>query len=676
MWYTGKYRRHLCDMHIDEWDDSFLSEFDADAYYNNLKIANVQSAMIYLQSHVGLCNFPTKVGKMHKAFVGREYTMKYLIEKCRNNGIDVVGYYSLVYNTLEHDRHPEWRLVHEMGRSRRVDCVEHADGASFASGRYGLCCPNNPEYREFVLKQIDEMAEYAKVDGMFYDMTFWPHYCHCKYCKERYAKEVGGEMPLWDFKPTEEWNRYVKKRLEWMAEFANLVTAYTKEKMPGVSVEHNVAHAVTVNNIYNSGKGVCDACDYVGGDLYGTSYLQSFACKFYSGLTKNQPYEYMFSRCEPTLGFHTLTKSYERTLSSVMLTCANHGATLFIDAIDPVGTQDVRVYEQIGKIFEYESKYEKYIRGELIADVGIFFGLLSKFEDNSNPYCNGTCARKLSENFVKFNVPHGVVSQNGDFDKYKVIFVPQITDEETEDTDRIIEYIRNGGNIIFSGARNTKLINVLLGVECTEYSKSNSTYLAPKSGYEDLFGGFSNKYPLQIPGYIPLVDNVKNGEVIATVKLPYTNNGELRFASIHSNPPGIDTDYPAVIEGRYGNGKFIWLAHCPEICDEYQYTEIMINLIRRLIGSEFPIVNTSPEDVEVIGYKDDKEYFVSAVLLNDSYHARNIYPFSISVKVDAKVKDVLLLPNETHVDFIEKNGYVSFDTDNFHIFDMFKIVTE
>jgi hypothetical protein len=36
-WYTNSFRRNLVDMHIDDWDDSFLSEFDPKAYCDCLK---------------------------------------------------------------------------------------------------------------------------------------------------------------------------------------------------------------------------------------------------------------------------------------------------------------------------------------------------------------------------------------------------------------------------------------------------------------------------------------------------------------------------------------------------------------------------------------------------------------------------------------------------------------
>ena len=56
MWYTNSYRRHLCDMHIDEWNDTFLSAFSPEEYFKNLEKAHIQNAMLYFQSHVGLCS--------------------------------------------------------------------------------------------------------------------------------------------------------------------------------------------------------------------------------------------------------------------------------------------------------------------------------------------------------------------------------------------------------------------------------------------------------------------------------------------------------------------------------------------------------------------------------------------------------------------------------------------
>ena len=46
MWYKNSYRRHLCDMHIDDWDEEFLSKFSPEEYFENLKKANTVVSLI------------------------------------------------------------------------------------------------------------------------------------------------------------------------------------------------------------------------------------------------------------------------------------------------------------------------------------------------------------------------------------------------------------------------------------------------------------------------------------------------------------------------------------------------------------------------------------------------------------------------------------------------------
>ncbi|MCL2160102.1 MAG: alpha-L-fucosidase, partial [Oscillospiraceae bacterium] len=233
MWYTKSYRRNLVDMHIDDWSPEFLSEFSVDDYYDNLKSGKIQSPMIYLHSHVGHCYWPTKTGHMHSALSGREDLIKRLIDKCRAGGMDAVGYYSLIFNTYEEDRHPEWRIQDSEGKSPRQK-----------GGRYGMCCPNNMEYRKFVFSQIEEIAEYFVLDGMFYDMTFWPEICRCEECKKRFKREEGGELPQNIDWHDETWLSFERKRREWLGEFAMAVTNESKRLMPEVSVEHNYACGV------------------------------------------------------------------------------------------------------------------------------------------------------------------------------------------------------------------------------------------------------------------------------------------------------------------------------------------------------------------------------------------------------------------------------------------------
>ena len=72
-WYATAYRRAVIDMHIPDWDDAFLSRFDAGQYVAMLGKARAQSIVAYAMSHVGLFNYPTKVGRQHRNLEGRQH---------------------------------------------------------------------------------------------------------------------------------------------------------------------------------------------------------------------------------------------------------------------------------------------------------------------------------------------------------------------------------------------------------------------------------------------------------------------------------------------------------------------------------------------------------------------------------------------------------------------------
>lgn len=671
MWYKNSFRRHLLDMHIDDWNPEFLSKLNISEYFENLKRAKIENAMIYLQSHVGLCYYPTKSGKMHNALVGKEDTMRRLADLCRENGITVTGYYSLIYNNWAHDNYPEWRMVDESGKSKRESNSNlYSTFAENDVFRYGLCCPNNPDYRKFVAEQIKEMAEYFTLDGMFFDMLFWPHTCYCRHCRKRWNDEVGGEIPKKDWNSSE-WLLHMEKRREWMGEFAMWAAKLVKELMGGISVEHNFACAIVDDGTLAIAEPVNEASDYAGGDLYGGIYRQSFTCKFYRNITRNQPFEYMFSRCEPNLSKHTVTKSKDVMLSSVFLTTAHHGATLVIDAIDPIGTMDKRVYERLGEVFSETMPYEKYFGGDMIEDVGIYYSLKSKFNAHGEPYNIHTCAVNTMDTLVFNNVSCGVTGAYHDISKYNILIASCLTDQDDYDAERIAEYVRCGGNLYFSGGDNKKLMEIFFGAKFKGRTRENVVYIAPEYKYESEFEYFTKKYPLHFDGTAPIYEC--DTEPCAKLVLPYTAQDEMRFASIHSNPPGIKTEIPALLYKEFGKGKVIWSALPIEAIEHYDYRRIFMNLLR-LFKADMTVESDAPKDIELVSFRDGSNIRISTVLLNSDYKARKTQEFTISAKSDVPPKAVRLLPNGEPISFEYKNGRVIFKTRELNIYNMYEIV--
>ena len=677
MWYEKSFRRHLCDMHIDDWDSEYMSKFSPEEYYENLKRENVQSVMIPLQSHTGLCHYPTKTGKMHNSFIGKEDAMKRFIDLCHEGGISVVAYYSVTYNNWAHDNHPDWRMLTTRGTSMFGDVsAEHGVFASNPIFRYGICCPNNMDYREFTKKQIHEMVEYADLDCLFYDMLFWVHPCYCDKCKERFLKETGHEIPMKEDYQNPVWKLFEEKRREWMGEFAQLITDETKAAKPDISVYHNFATAV-INRNKGNAEGVNKACDFVGGDLYGNMYSHSFVCKFYRNITNNQPFEYMFSRCDPNLSTHTSIKSDDRIRSAIFTTAAHHGATMVIDAINVDGTMDSRVFDRMGKLLAEQIPYEKYFTGDMIEDVGVYYSLRSKFNAHGFGYNTQTCSENATENLIAHNISCGVTGGWHDISQYKILSASCLTEEDKYDYNRIIDYVKNGGKLYISGGDCHGLLKEFFGAEVERFTDESVVYISPTEKCGDTFEWFNEFSPMPYECTAPVLKGFRKEDVIATLNLPHTIRETEKFAAIHSNPPGHNTDIPALLLTNYGKGKVLWMGlPIEDLRVAEQYRRIYTKLLTNLLGYEPTVKTTAPIDVEVVAFKDGDDYTVSSVLLNDRDYARFVEPFTVSIKTDKKPAKLLQLPEEKEIPFTYEDGYLTYDVPGLKMFDMKKIITE
>ncbi len=663
-WYSNRYRRHLCDMHIDGWDERFLSEFSPEDYVTNLLAAKINAPMLYFQSHAGWCYYPTKFDCVHPAFREQPDRMRRLVDLCHEHGMAVVGYYSLNYNTWAHDQQPDWRMVDRNGLSNRER----------DNSRYGFCCPNNADYRKFVRDQIQEMLTYFKVEGMFYDMPFWPQTCYCEKCRARWAAEVGGEMPTNDHDPR--WEKLLERKRTWMGEWAQEVTDYTKAICPEISVEHNFANAIAGGADLAISDAVNEACDYTGGDLYKGLYSQSFTCKYFHAVTKNQPFEYMTTRA-PDLGKHTIIKSERELLTEVMITCAHSGASLIIDAIDPVGTLDKRVYRTVGNVFEQEEPYEKYLGGTILMDAAVIYDLPSKALRHGQHFSNHDAALQAATTLLQAHVPTGVVTyrQMNTLQQYPVLIAPLLHTLSEEAIEALMSYVWDGGRLYVSGAEDESLIARLLGAKVKGFTEHQRTYIAPIQGQEPLFDDYSSKYPLPFDMCAPMLESLSaECEVLAHVALPYTTQNNRLFASIHSDPPGESTNIPAVIRRKLGKGEVLWCAMPVELDSAAAPRRIFLNLLR-LIGMRPRLETSASRIVEIVVMKDEMGLRVSAVRLSDEFDGK-LPAFEVNIQSDQAPEKVMLLPDETDIPFEYADGWIRFQARALDTFDMYRLQTK
>jgi hypothetical protein len=681
-WYEKSYRRNLVDMHIDDWDESFLSRLDPKTYVELLKKAQVQSAMVYANSHVGYCYWPSKTGEMHRGIGGRD-VFGQITALCHKEGMDVVAYYTLIYNNWAYGHDPSWRIVDVKGRGSRE--------RSGRAARYGVCCPNSPGHRDFVERQLRELCTSYEFEGIFLDMTFWPAVCYCSWCRERFAREVDGEIPTTIDWRDPRWLTFQKKREEWLVEFAAFATGTVKSCNPDISVEHQ-SSVYTQNWMFGTTLGLAPHNDYLGGDFYGGFAQQSFICKLYDSVTPNKPAEFMTSRCYPGLVDHTTLKSKEMLELHTYLALAHNAAFLFIDAIDPAGTLNPKVYETMGQIFDKSKHYEPYLGGSMCQDVGVYFSLDSKmdFADNGKqvdaggwrvPHLDAAlgATRTLREN----HIPFGVISKNNleDTSAYQVIVLPNLLMMSEEEVEGIRRFVADGGSLYASGSASPTLLNGVFGISLEGETPERVTYIAPTpKGRALVMTDVDPNYPLTVFQPQAKARASNRDEVLATLTLPYTDPADVtKLASIHSDPPGVTTDYAAVIYRPHGKGRVMWVSAPLETAEPAPHRKVFAQMVRELASRPFSFEAEAPAAVEVTVFNqpDKKRYLINLVNAQEQLPPIPVFDAVVRVRTqDRKVVRAALLPDEEPLPFTAKGEYAEIVVPRLDIFSMLMLVYE
>ena len=641
-------------MHIADWDERFLSQFDPQRYVETVCLAQPTAAMVYAHSHAGHCYYPTEVGHQHASLHGRNIFGE-VIDGFHKRGLDVIAYYSLIVDDDAYRAHADWRIV----------LVNGEDAAE--KSRFGVCCPNSP-YREYAALHVAELCKRFQFEGIFLDMTFWPKVCYCPHCQRRFAAEAGGPLPKVINWEDPSWVRFQRKREAWLVEFAHDITRAIRNVAPGVSIQHQ-GSTYLLDWRFGVTERLAAANDYLGGDFYGDALEGSVARKLYHNLSPHLPFEFMTSFCVNVQN-HTARKPKELLQAKASACLADGAAFLFIDAIDPVGTLNPATYERMGQVFEATRPYERFVGGDLVQDVAIYISTEAKHDpadngkavddprlSNARPHVDAmVCVARTP---IEEHIPFGVITRNslGRLARHKLIILPNVLALGPEEAEAFRAYVRGGGALYAS--RHTSLITSdgvrhadflladVLGISFAGETREAFTYIAPIAGAEALFSGYTAPWPLPLDHAQVLIKAHPGTQVLGYTVLPYTDPAEpRRFASIHSNPPGIPTAYPAVTLNRYGRGKAIYVAGALEGMDIHRDT--FSNLVRSLTGP-FSVEAQAPKAVEVTTFHQRERTRSLISLVNFQKQLPNIPVSGVRIRVrlaGQSVKQLFLLPWE------------------------------
>lgn len=672
-WFQKSLHRLLVDMHIPDWKEEFLKDFSADNYAEMMKLAKVDTAILYTGNCLGLCFFPTKVGFPHKSLKGRDLVGE-VLEACRKREINTQLYLN-VWSRAAYEAHPEWRVIMYDGQGT----------ADHYSNRFGICCPNTG-FGKYFLELLGELADRYETCGYWIDMIGNYTYCLCPACQERFRKETS-----YDSLPGKvDWNdpcflTFMECRSRWLGEFAKAIYDTVKKKykertvtLQTASIGHGCASGLKEDFFQSS--------DFLAGDFTGGSTEQSSICKLFHALSKYRPIEFMTPRCE-TLNHHTTPRSYDSLFMRSYAAIANQASFTLIDAIDPYGTLDRRFYEKAAGINSSYARYAKYISGstELKMDVGIFWSLESLIdpfstqtvEDASNKppwHFNDTrqlLAGLLQSEHLLFGFVKGKSPE--ELAKVPLIILNNTSSLTNKECALLEEYVCNGGCLYASGTsslfdpekgmRSDFALAKVFGVHTKGERSRKIAYIAP--AFEDALPGVTREYPLMLNEEVMLVerdpDTLLMGDLMLSISTP---EERFQFGSAISNPPMISTEHPVLVRHKYGRGEVIYCAGELEKLPFDFHKKVFGGLLKSLLRNNIVETN-APNFVECTLFDDPEKnrYLFSCLNLPKDLPPMPIPDLYFHVRLpgDKKVKRVLLAPEEKPIPFTQEDGLIKLE---------------
>jgi hypothetical protein len=661
--YIGRYRRMLLDMHIPDWDDRFLASHDPKELVRCYGLAGVDAVMLYCKSHVGLCYWPTSVGRKHPGVEGD--AVRATVRLLHERDILVCAYTSVAYDREAVVRDPDLSVVP----------AHDPKGRTAMWPRWSVVCLNKRRYLDEEKALYTELLQAYPFDAFFLDMAFWPCVCVCDDCRRRYRDEESADIPKVVDWESVEWARYQAARERWADEFMQELISHARS-LVDVPVYHNFACSFigwmggTPLRAYRSDS-------FLGADLTGGRDEQLFATKLMRATSANLPGEYMTPRA-PNMQDHISVKTEGEMTLQALGALATGSAVLFIDAIDPDGKLEPDVYEQVGRVNARYASFEPLIGGEHVADVGVYFSS-DAFVDLSQ---NGTPLEKAGASgrsvhlesavgatrvLQREHIASGVVTyrQLTDLTRYPVLIVPDLVRITEDEAEAFRDYVFAGGSLYASGRTallstdGTRHDDFLLadtfGVHYEMDEPGAQIFVRPVN--DDLMNAI---HPQRFVGWSagpmpPRISAAPRAQTLATLSLPYAypapgTHLDTDWASTYSMPPWSHTDVPVVVEHEFGDGRAIYSSFPLERDTLPAGRALFGSLVRRLLGDRATVsADAHPAVwVEAFHQADERRFVVNLVNFAED-HA----PIPTEVVVRLRLPDSTVVERKTMLEVFE-----------------------
>lgn len=533
-----RFRQIHLDFHTSELIEDIAGGFDPEEFALTLKNAHVNSVTCFARCHHGMIYYDSKVNKERiHPYLKEKDLIKKQIEACHKYDIKVPVYTTVQWDYYTAIRHPEWLV-------RKPDGT--CEGEYFnVDGFYQRICVNTP-YIDFLNKHVEEMVTELDCDGVFFDIVGEMD-CSCTYCLKSMAEK--------GLDPLVEKDRLAHYR-EVLNDFKTNMSKLVWSIKPGILVFFNSGHISHKDKIPSKDTYSHYEVESLPSGGWGYSHFP-VTCRYTRNLGKD--YLAHTGKFHTSWGdFHSF-KNVEALEYEIFRMLALNSKCLIGDQLEPDGVLSKPVYDLIGKVYSSVEQKEPWCENaDHVVEIGVLIPTDESVKVSSSQAAIESILDQLSYQF-------DFIDQEMDFEKYKLIILPERVGIDTDLQSKLNKYLNNKGKIIaiydsiFDGL-SVKVINETLD----DYKEPVKGRFIARNGYADYIipndkigkSLYNTEYVMYAKGIETIADG---GKCLVKAYAPVFNRSYKHFSSHLQSPSSHKEAYDAVILNKKGNA--IYFSH-------------------------------------------------------------------------------------------------------------------
>lgn len=556
-------------------------------------------------------------------FMGDRDILREISVACKANGIRLLGRVDFRGVLPEiYEKHPDW-------------FAKNADQSSmmmtYTKPHLHIACYSGEYRNDYANQYISKVLNDYNLDGIWHNSPGFDGICYCNQCQHGYKEFGGKELPIINESEDGELDAY----MEWKRREADRYMDRLKQTIK--SFGEDKVYTAEVFSMYEVGRRINNGIDLKNAfDHF--DILVSVA--FLTENTEHIHYE-DFNYANSIIKF---LKSAAPEREAVVMYGGNGTSHRLV--IEP--SLDVKVwlweilsmggrfwncyftnvppiaYDTRNAFVESEANHFVKKHQELlayhapVAKVGIYYSRATrKFYRNNLEEGDhfGEAIKGMETVLMENHIPHDFILEEQitpeKLKKYSLILLPNVQCMSDREIDLIESYVRNGGSLLASyesslydekGNRRQDFgLAAVFGVHF-EGEKWNTR----KDNYQFIQ---APKHPIvaQEAKSTQLIH--QSGYTLKTLPIPGSEVICTLVPTVHNQPPdkawveNLSSDFPTVVENKYGNGKSIYFANQPDVVTQQMghpdARSLLVNAVKNLAPSALILKTNAPSTVHI-----------------------------------------------------------------------------